>query len=108
MMAWVEKNIPPQEVLTVQRNNKDARTFGQPTSLIVSQESQSSEHVGKEPSVMRIRPVYPYPEVAVYNGHGDRNTPENYHPVIFDGTDNLTQWLGYKFFSPYQFLNFSD
>ncbi|EOV48837.1 tannase/feruloyl esterase family alpha/beta hydrolase [Escherichia marmotae] len=108
VMAWVEKNIPPHEILTVQRNNNDAGTFGQPTSLIVGKESQSSEHEGKEPSVMQVRPVYPYPEIAVYNGHGDRNIPENYHPVIFNKMDNLTQWLGDKFFSPYQFLNSSD
>ncbi|EHY3138009.1 tannase/feruloyl esterase family alpha/beta hydrolase [Escherichia coli] len=108
VMAWVEKNIPPHEILTVQRNNNEAGTFGQPTSLIVGNKSQSSEHEGKESSVVQVRPVYPYPEVAVYNGHGDRNIPENYHPVIFDKMDNLTQWLGDKFFSPYEFLNSSD
>ncbi|HAX5205062.1 TPA: hypothetical protein JZG67_004771 [Escherichia coli] len=94
--------------MTVQRNNNEAGTFGQPTSLIVGKKSQPSEHEGKESSVVQVRPVYPYPEVAVYNGHGDRNIPENYHPVIFDKMDNLTQWLGDKFFSPYEFLNSSD
>ncbi|MGH6991958.1 MAG: tannase/feruloyl esterase family alpha/beta hydrolase [Caulobacteraceae bacterium] len=52
MMAWVEKDRPPESVLAVQKDAKGA--------------------------IVRERPLFPYPEYAAYNGTGDVNAASNW------------------------------
>jgi feruloyl esterase len=45
-------------------------------------------------SVVRTRPVYPYPEVARYNGSGSINVAANFHGVMPTWPQPTTSWLG--------------
>jgi feruloyl esterase len=55
------------------------------------------------PVIERTRPLFPYPEIARYDGKGDPNKPESYQraPALFTGT--ALAWAGSDFFKPYSF-----
>ena len=51
--------------------------------------------VGPSPAtVVRTRPIYPYPEVARYNGTGSSDVAANFHGVIPAAPQRTTTWLG--------------
>ncbi len=56
------------------------------------------------PVVDRARPIFPYPEIARYDGKGDPNKPESYQraPALFTGPSPI--WAGADFFKPYAFI----
>ena len=47
------------------------------------------------PTVVRTRPVYPYPEVARYNGSGSADDAANFHAVTPASVPPPTPWLGH-------------
>jgi feruloyl esterase len=49
--------------------------------------------------IVGARPVFPYPAVARYIGHGDRQAPSSYLPLIPPDVPALP-WLGDSFFTP--------
>lgn len=51
----------------------------------------------------RTRPVYPYPGMAVYSGHGDPRQASSYRRGELTGQGGVVQWAGSGFFAPYPF-----
>jgi hypothetical protein len=45
--------------------------------------------------VIRTRPVYPYPEVARYDGTGSINDAADFHGVVPASVQGTTPWLGH-------------
>ena len=60
-----------------------------PASVIATELSATSPA-----TVVRTRPVYPYPEVARYDGTGSINLAANFHGVIPATPQRTTTWLG--------------
>lgn len=60
-----------------------------PASVIATETSTTSPA-----TVVRTRPVYPYPEVARYNGTGSINLAANFHGVVPATPQRTTTWLG--------------
>ena len=81
LMAWVEGGAAPDR-------------------LLASQVQSSGEGA---PRVVRTRPVFPFPEVARYAGHGSIDDPASFisaPPVPADVAP--IQWLGAKYMAPGQ------
>lgn len=57
--------------------------------------------MGAHQGPRRFRPVYPYPMVAVYDGHGDPLRASSYveHGPLYQGS--LPEWAGSDFYQPY-------
>jgi hypothetical protein len=60
-----------------------------PASVVATELSAATP-----PAVVRTRPVYPYPEVARYNGSGSINDAANFHGVMPTWPQPTTAWLG--------------
>jgi len=45
------------------------------------------------------RPVYPYPDIPMYNGSGDPNSASSFHPVASPEADQYTNWYGNYLFT---------
>jgi hypothetical protein len=48
-----------------------------------------------------LRPLYPYPYRAAWDGHGDAADPASYKPVLLTPPTALFDWLGADFYTPY-------
>jgi Tannase and feruloyl esterase len=70
MLDWVEHGVAPASVVATETSTTSPAT------------------------VVRTRPVYPYPEVARYNGTGSINVAANFHGVIPTTAQRTTAWLG--------------
>ncbi|HLH67429.1 MAG TPA: tannase/feruloyl esterase family alpha/beta hydrolase [Solirubrobacteraceae bacterium] len=47
------------------------------------------------------RPVYPYPEVPMYNGSGPTDEASSFHPIVSPHADEYSPWIGnYLFYQP--------
>ena len=96
LMSWVEQGQKPNAIVANQMNNIQADGAGAP------QKSQSKKMPIKPQnvSIVRSRPVYPFPYVAQYNGNGDENQASNYHAVKGEeGTANYS-WAGQEYYQP--------
>ncbi len=93
MMDWVENGKAPDAI--VARTPTDAgNDFGQPPS------AAKRETASTATTVVRSRPVYPYPAVARYRA-GDPASAANYvrGPALY--TQPTAPWAGQDFFKPY-------
>ena len=100
MMAWVEAGIAPQAVVT--RQATQSSEFGQPTSAPPA--AAGAAPAGAAVTAARTRPVYPYPYLAAYAGHGDPDRASSYvraDPIV---EDDATPWAGEDFYRPYAAL----
>jgi hypothetical protein len=70
MLAWVEQGTAPASVIATELSATSPAT------------------------VVRTRPVYPYPEVARYNGTGSIDDAANFHGVSPATPQRTTTWLG--------------
>ncbi len=70
MVAWVEHGVAPASVIATETSATSPAT------------------------VVRTRPIYPYPEVARYNGTGSSDVAANFHGVIPAAPQRTTTWLG--------------
>ena len=100
LMNWVENGVAPDGVKT--RTQTDGgNSFGLPTS-------QKKEHpIGAPatpatPSVLRSRPVYPYPALPKYDGKGDPNDAASFVKGDALYTVATLPWAGEDFFRPYK------
>src|SRR5215831_3159122 len=71
MLAWVEHGTAPDSVVATELST------------------------ASPPTVVRTRPVYPYPEVARYNGSGSIDDATNFHAVTPASVPPPTPWLGH-------------
>jgi hypothetical protein len=70
MLNWVEHGVAPTSVVATELSTTTPAT------------------------VVRTRPIYPYPEVARYNGTGSINVAANFHGVMPTWPQTTTTWLG--------------
>ncbi|MEK1943179.1 MAG: tannase/feruloyl esterase family alpha/beta hydrolase [Pseudomonas sp.] len=108
MLAWVEAGQAPQAITTTQASadQQHARGFGAPVGVKGPPPGQGKPPMGPPPvfdtaNQGRTRPVYPYPLVAVYDGHGDPKQASSYRPERSPVAESNVQWLGADFFTPY-------
>lgn len=103
MMAWVEAGIAPQAVVT--RQATQSSEFGQPTSAPPAAAGAAPAGAAVTAvTAARTRPVYPYPYLAAYAGHGDPDRASSYvraDPIV---EDDATPWAGEDFYRPYAAL----
>lgn len=105
MMAWVEQGRAPQAVLAKKYEQQPASGFGQPTSMKKPDAATKRPPQMVNGKLLETRPVYPFPAIAVYRGHGDKTQASSFHAVIPNTKSGMTDWLGRDFYKPYPFLN---
>lgn len=113
IMNWVENGVSPNAIMTYQNVTDNVTNFGQPNSghgdkLPPKSKEELNLSLELHPiENNRSRPVYPYPYVAKYTGHGDINDGENYikdHPLVPDSIIP-TIWAGENIFKEYKAMN---
>lgn len=107
LMAWVERGVVPSMVI-VGRNSIPQQP-GPPPGVNMARRGNPSAQ-GRPPTldepmrrvtIDRRRPVYGYPQIAVYNGHGDTNAASSFSagaPIVADPTHY--NWAGENFMQP--------
>ncbi|KAF1052892.1 MAG: Mono(2-hydroxyethyl) terephthalate hydrolase [Stenotrophomonas maltophilia] len=129
MMSWVERDQAPQAIIATQAKAQGPGEFGAPEGrpalpppgadgkLPGPPPGLDGQHAGPPPGMQplpqspadaanagRSRPLYPYPYVAVYQGHGDIREASSYRRGQPQVTTPTPNWLGQDFFLPYSFL----
>lgn len=125
MMNWVEARVAPDAVIASQPEQAAFSDFGAPMR---GRPGPGSEHAGGKPGdagpppgamgaggpppqamapdagkavkVVRTRPVYPWPSIAVYDGKGDPSKASSFvrgGAISFE----MPNWAGADFFMPY-------
>ncbi|RLN27125.1 hypothetical protein BBJ28_00019170 [Nothophytophthora sp. Chile5] len=82
LLEWVERGHAPHEV-------------------IGNTEPDRPSWVQAPPTVMRSRPVFPYPSLAKYTGEGDVNNAASFVEGAPLYTNPTREWAGQSFFEPY-------
>lgn len=85
VMDWVENDRAPEMVVA----------------------TGSADEDGADGSVARTRPLFPYPQVAVYSGDGPVDDASSYLAAAGDRGPSSYDWLGQNFFAPGQRLDCS-
>ncbi|MBS0983236.1 tannase/feruloyl esterase family alpha/beta hydrolase [Gluconobacter cerinus] len=91
LMAWTENGTAPNALLT-ERTAQSDLPMGAPGrkpggagkiggGQIHAAVVPSQPYASPNGAAIASRPVYPYPFIARYTGHGDVNSAANYHPV---------------------------
>jgi hypothetical protein len=106
VMAWVERGLVPQGVVAHSASRKSGpSSFGQPPRGDKTAKADAKPPMmpmmPEAPAIIRSRPVYPYPAVAVYNGYGDPNAATSFHLGAPLGADAVPPWAGSDFYRPY-------
>lgn len=96
MMQWVEQGKAPDAILTMQPSENAQSNFGQPN------ENAQSQAPAAPATIVRKRPVYPYPAMAAYDGRGDATEATSYSRGPPMQTPDLPEWAGSDFYRPYQ------
>ncbi|GLR09800.1 tannase/feruloyl esterase family alpha/beta hydrolase [Mixta theicola] len=119
VMNWVENGQAPEAVTTWQASPQQNNSFGQPVGAEGKPTSQAALMQEGKPSRLNLpdmkletipanaasRPVYPYPQYAVWNGKGDVKQAASYVPKKLPVINEHYDWAGSGFYQPYQFIN---
>jgi feruloyl esterase len=109
VMAWVERDDAPDAIMTWTPDNSAPSDFGLPKRPLPGGKlPMDAKPLGPRPGmqpamadvVARSRPVYPYPYIAAYAGHGDANDGANYVRGKAIKVA-VPQWAGSGFYQPY-------
>lgn len=117
VMNWVEKGQAPDAVTTWQASPQQKNSFGQPVGADGKLPLKASPMQGGKPPVMErpdmkletipsnaaSRPVYPYPQYAVWNGKDNVMQAASYVPKTLPVINKHYDWAGSHFYQPYQF-----
>jgi feruloyl esterase len=93
LMTWVERGRPPAAIIAAQLETAEPKTA--PSGEVRAPTRR--EHL-LPPSVLRSRPIYPYPLVAKYLGHGDPREASSYVAASGEAVPHSEPWLGESFF----------
>jgi hypothetical protein len=113
MLAWVEDNQAPGALLAgrvpgPQGPPADAPPRGTPPGGpppgMLSPGIPPSLKSGAAAKVDRTRPVYPYPQIAQYVGHGSVDEAANFQPVAGKAWPINDTWYGAPFFATHEHL----
>lgn len=99
-MAWVEQGTAPDAIMTTTAS--ETSSFGQPdfTGASSSQPHGAPTRNADE-LVPMARPVYPYPNVAEYDGVGDVTAAGSWSKGGPAEVVALRKWAGIDLFRPY-------
>lgn len=98
MMAWVEGGTAPDAVVAQRPKQAAGSDFGAPTGPPGGMKPAAASPATVE--IVRSRPVYPWPHLAVYAGTGDPAQASSFlegKAIVF----TMPQWAGSAFFTPY-------
>lgn len=98
MLAWVEQGKAPDTLVSYQ-------TLPGQKSKIVTKALQGDMRLEYVAEGAPSRPVFPYPDYAVYSGKGDVSQATSYERKRLATVPVAYQWLGEKLFTPYQVMN---
>ncbi len=104
MMAWVERGVAPDGIAT--RSTGERNNFGQPDFRPDGGRMRNGPPAMKPlvmpPLAPMNRPVFPYPHVATYSGHGDVGEADNWIKGPAEEIVALRLWPGQNLFAPYK------
>ncbi|MFU2319086.1 tannase/feruloyl esterase family alpha/beta hydrolase [Rahnella sp. PCH160] len=104
MMNWVEKGAAPDNITTYQAAKEQKTSFGQPLPER-GKKPETEIRLEKIPADAASRPVFPYPDYAVYSGKGDVNSAASYVRKALATQPAAYHWLGEDFYKPFTFMN---
>ncbi|MBF8999866.1 MULTISPECIES: tannase/feruloyl esterase family alpha/beta hydrolase [Vibrio] len=106
LTKWVEQGQKPDGILTTQTSKPKWDGAGAPEKL-AKKKAQRKGKPGhaKQGKVLRTRPVYPFPYVAVYNGSGDVNQAVNFHKAMGTEGPATYSWAGAEYYDTNKQLN---
>jgi feruloyl esterase len=81
LMAWVEQHQEPQMIVAGKAANQRTGIPGQGGGGGGNAAPRYPYAPAAQPVVLK-RPVYPFPNIARYDGKGDKNDPANYKSVL--------------------------
>lgn len=90
IMAWVEQGTPPTKIIASQTADDSASGgFSNPTQRATSSNA----------TIVRTRPIFPYPMQTSYNGKGSIDNAANFVGVMPSQIPNdRIDWLGNDLF----------
>jgi len=98
MLNWVEQGIAPDSVLTYM-------VASEQKNKMITKKPQGDMKLETIADNAASRPVYPYPDYAVYSGKGDVSQAANYQRKKLATVPENYHWLGEGFYKPYAALN---
>jgi feruloyl esterase len=116
MMAWVEAGTAPDAVIARQPEKSAVSDFGAPGMRGPGPSGPRGGPPGMPPeggpaarptspsasqAIVRSRPVYPYPAIAAYDGHGDSRNAESFGLGTSKMQFRMPTWRGVDFYRPY-------
>jgi feruloyl esterase len=92
IVAWVEQDTPPTKIIASQTADDSASGgFSNPTERSTSSNA----------TIVRTRPIFPYPMQARYSGRGSIDDAANFVAVMPSQTPNdRIDWIGNDLFQP--------
>jgi hypothetical protein len=92
IVAWVEQNNSPTKIIASQTANDSASGgFSNPTEGATN----------NNPTIVRTRPIFPYPMQAKYNGQGSIDDAVNFVAEMpFPTPNDRIDWIGNDLFKP--------
>ena len=104
MLSWVEQGKSPSALVASHTAGPQGPPAGVPDGP-----PRPGAHLPPPPAraqstVDRTRPVYPYPQVAVYVGHGSSDAAANFKAADAQRWPVNNTWYGAKFFDTHQSL----
>ena len=109
VMAWVENAQAPGAIVTRTADTGPGSMSDRSGEPGASRLAADADHRGPPPGmppapadvIARSRPVYPYPYIAAYSGHGDTNNSANYRRGKSVEVA-VPRWMGSNFYEPYE------
>ncbi|WP_414582257.1 tannase/feruloyl esterase family alpha/beta hydrolase [Scytonema sp. PCC 10023] len=92
IVAWVEQGTPPTKIIAFQTADDSASGgFSNPTERATSSNA----------TIVRTRPIFPYPMQATYSGKGSIDDAVNFVGVMLSRIPNdRIDWIGNDLFQP--------
>jgi feruloyl esterase len=95
MVAWAEKGVASQE-LTATQYAPAATTGGGPPPAAATDLTDVVPALGAASATAEVRqlPLYPYPDLPAYKGHGNVDEASSYVPRVSWALQKPIKWLG--------------
>jgi feruloyl esterase len=95
VVAWAEKGVAPRRLIATQYVPA-AMTGGGPPPPATSDLTDAVPVLGAPSATAEVRqlPLYPYPELPAYRGHGNVNDASSYRPRVSWALQKPVCWLG--------------
>lgn len=95
LMTWVERQRAPEAIVATQLKS-DPQGVAMPMRVRGPQRSVGPDSAA---DLLRTRPAYPYPAVAIYDGHGNPDEASSFEPSTPRNESAPAVWAGEGFFT---------